>query len=495
MPLLLLPSSLAPSPGGVNEPGRSPGAAGPVRGSTSVELDEARWLALEPAPGETLRAALARTLRDAIRDGALREGVRLPSSRALAEGLGVSRGVVSDAYGQLEAQGFLVTRARAAPRVAGVPQRELASRHAAETPVPAPRYDLTPTTPDVTLFPLARWVAAAQHVARRASTATLDYRDPGGELTLREALADHLGRTRGVVGDPEQIVVVQGTAQGIDLVLRVLQARGATRIAVEDPSHTTQHERIRSFGLELVAQPVDEHGLVVAGLDADAVLVTPAHQFPTGCVLSGERRRELLAWTRERGGLIVEDDYDAEFRYDRAPVRALQGVAPQQVVQLGTVSKTLAPALRLGWVVAPAELVDDVRGTKRLVDDFSPALDQLTLAELLARGDYARHVRRARAAYRRRRDRLLVELAAHLPEVAVEGVAAGVHVLLRLPQDVDDAAIADAAARAGIAVPPLSAFRVRPAADGGLVVGYGRLHESAVGAAVRALARAIRPYL
>jgi GntR family transcriptional regulator/MocR family aminotransferase len=459
-----------------------------------VELDEARWLALEPAQGETLRAALARTLRDAIRDGALREGVRLPSSRALAEGLGVSRGVVSDAYGQLEAQGFLVTRARAAPRVAGVPQRELVPR-AAEAPPPAPRYDLTPTTPDVTLFPLARWVAAAQHVARRASTATFDYRDPGGELTLREALADHLGRTRGVVCEPEQIVVVQGTAQGIDLVLRVLQARGATRIAVEDPSHTTQHERIRSFGLELVAQPVDERGLVVAGLDADAVLVTPAHQFPTGSVLSGERRRELLAWSHERGGLIVEDDYDAEFRYDRAPVRALQGVAPQQVVQLGTVSKTLAPALRLGWVVAPAELVDDVRKTKRLVDDFSPALDQLTLAELLARGDYARHVRRARAAYRSRRDRLLAALATDLPEVAVEGVAAGVHVLVRLPQGVSDAEVANAAARAGIAVPPLSAFRVRPAAEGGLVVGYGRLHESAVGAAVQALAKAVRPQL
>jgi GntR family transcriptional regulator/MocR family aminotransferase len=256
-----------------------------------------------------------------------------------------------------------------------------------------------------------------------------------------------------------------------------------------------QHERIRTLGFELVPQPVDGRGLVVAGLAADAVLVTPAHQFPTGSVLSGERRRELLAWTRESGGLIVEDDYDAEFRYDREPIRALQGLAPEHVVQLGTVSKTLAPALRLGWLVAPPDLADDAERTKRLLDDFSPALDQLTLAELLTSGAYHRHVRRARSVYRGRRDRLVAALAAELPELAIEGVAAGVHVLLRLPPGVDDAAVAEAASRARIAVPPLSAFRVRPADDGGLVIGYGRLHEGAVGAATRALARVVRPHL
>src|SRR6266545_6448755 len=194
-----------------------------------MELDEARWLPLEPRRGETLRAALGRTLRDAIRAGALREGVRLPSSRALALSLGVSRGVVSDAYGQLEAQGFLVTRPRAAPVVASVARPGSAPREP-EAPVPAPRYDLTPTTPDVTLFPLTRWLAAAQHVARRASSATLDYREPRGEHALRAALADHLGRTRGVIAEPEQIVVVQGTAQGVYLLLSVLLARGASRV-------------------------------------------------------------------------------------------------------------------------------------------------------------------------------------------------------------------------------------------------------------------------
>jgi GntR family transcriptional regulator / MocR family aminotransferase len=460
-----------------------------------VDVDEARWLALERRGGETLRSALERTLRDAIVAGALREGVRLPASRALAGALGVSRGVVSDAYGQLEAQGFLVTRSRTAPVVADGLARGPAPARARAPTTAAPRYDLTPTTPDVTLFPLGRWLAAAQHVARRAGVSTLDYREPRGEQALREALASHLGRTRGVVADPAQIVVVQGTAQGVDLVLRVLRRRGASRIAVEDPSHTTQHERIRALGLEVVPQPVDGRGLVTDGLDADAVLVTPAHQFPTGSVLSGERRRALLAWAHDTGGLVLEDDYDSEFRYDREPVRALQGLAAEHVVQLGTVSKTLAPALRLGWIVVPPELADEAERAKRLLDDFSPALDQLTLAELLARGHYDRHVRRARAAYRARRDALLAALARELPELPTDGIAAGVHLVLRLPAGVDDAAVASAAQRRRIRVPPLSAFRLVPSDEPGLVIGYGRLHEDAVAPAVRALAEAIRAHL
>ncbi|HEY3183858.1 MAG TPA: PLP-dependent aminotransferase family protein [Gaiellaceae bacterium] len=460
-----------------------------------MAFDEASWLRLERRdPGETLRAALGRALRDAILAGALREGVRLPASRALAQQLGVSRGVVSDAYAQLEAQGFLVTRARAAPLVAAVPQRVVV-RHAPDESEPAPRYDFTPTSPDPNLFPLRRWLAAAQHVGRRASASTLGYGDPRGERVLREALADHLGRTRGVVADPEQIVIVQGTAQGVDLLLRVLRERGASRVAVEDPSHTTQHERIRAHGLELVACPVDGDGIVVDGLDADAALVTPAHQFPTGCVLSGDRRRRLLAWSREGGGLIVEDDYDSEFRYDREGVRSLQGLAPAHVVLLGTVSKTLAPALRLGWMVAPAGLADEVHRAKRLVDDFSPALDQLALAELLTRGDYDRHLRRARAVYRARRDRLLAALSKYLPELPAEGIAAGVHLLLRLPAGVDDAAVARDAAAVRIRVPPLSAFRVVPTDAAGLVVGYGLLHEEAVTPATRALAAVVRAHL
>jgi GntR family transcriptional regulator/MocR family aminotransferase len=459
-----------------------------------MEVDEPSWLTLTKRAGETLRAALERTLRDAIRSGALREGVRLPSSRVLARSLGVSRGVVRDAYEQLEGQGFLVTRPRAAPVVAAV-ARPPTPRSEREQAAPAPRYDLTPTTPDVTLFPLNRWLATAQQVARRASVTTVDYGDNRGERTLRAALADHLGRTRGVIAEPEQIIVVQGTAQAVDLLLRVLVRRGASRVAVEDPSHPTNHERVRELGLDLVGQPVDAHGMLVAGLDADAALMTPAHQFPTGSVLSGERRRQLLAWSRASGGLVVEDDYDAEFRYDRAPVRALQGLAPEQVAQLGTVSKTLVPALRLGWIVAPTEFVDELERMKLLVDIFSPTLDQLTLAEFLSHGHYDRHVRRARTSYRKRRDRLLTALARQLPELPIEGVAAGMHLLLGLPPGVSDTAIAGEAQRAGVAVAPLSAFQLAPAAAAGLVIGYGRLHETAIESAIDALAKVIRTHL
>jgi GntR family transcriptional regulator / MocR family aminotransferase len=459
-----------------------------------MQIDEASWIVLEPQSGETLRAALRRTLRDAIRAGALREGVRLPASRVLAGQLGVSRGVVSDAYAQLEAEGFLITKQRAAPVVAAVSPLH-ADRRPPETAAPAPRYDLTPTTPDVTVFPLSRWLAAYQSAARRASTATFDYREPGGERALREALADHLGRTRGVIADPAQIVVVQGTAQGIDLLLQSLKARGARRIAVENPSHTTQHERVRAHALELAAQPVDGDGVVVDGLDADAVLLTPAHQFPTGCVLSGPRRRALLHWAESNDALLIEDDYDAEFRYDREPVRALQGLAAGRVVHLGTVSKTLAPALRLGWVIAPDALVDSLGRAKRLADDFSPALDQLALAGLIATGEYARHLRRTRGIYQRRRDALVSSLARQLPGLGVEGIAAGVHLLLRLPRGSDDTAIVAEAVKARIVVQPLSRYYVDPTEERGLVIGYGRLHESAVDGAAKAIAAIVGRHL
>jgi GntR family transcriptional regulator/MocR family aminotransferase len=459
--------------------------------ATVMEVDEANWLYLEPRKGETLRGALERILREAILSGVLREGVKLPPSRALAREFGVSRGVVTDAYEQLEAQGFLVTRPRAATLVAPIAQRD-ADGHRPEPQTVTPRYDFTPTTPDVTLFPLSHWLGAAQHVARKVPSATLGYGEPQGERALRDALADHLGRTRGVIADPEQLLIVQGTAQGIDLILRVLLARGASRFAVEDPSHTSQHQRIRALGFELHPQPVDDDGLMLAGLDADAVLVTPAHQFPAGCVLSGERRRELITWSRTTDGLIVEDDYDSEFRYDREPVRTLQGLAPEHVVQIGTVSKTLVPALRLGWLVVPPYLIEEARRAKWLLDDFSPALDQLTFAELLRRGHYDRHVRRARKVYRARRDRLISALETWLPELTIEGVAAGVHLLLRLPGGVDDRAVADAARQMRIAVSPLSSFQLTPAPVGGLVIGYGSLRESAVEEATRALAEVIR---
>jgi GntR family transcriptional regulator/MocR family aminotransferase len=460
--------------------------------ATTTSVDEASWLGLDAAPGETLRAALERTLRDAIREGALRPGARLPSSRRLAAEVGVSRGVASDAYAQLEAQGFVVMAARRAPSVATVAPSVAHRPRSDDGPARPWHFDLTPTTPDVTLFPMRQWLAALRHAARGAPARALDYGDPRGDAGLRETLADHLGRTRGVVADPEQIIVVQGTAQGLDLVLRLLRDRGARRVAVEDPSLSGQQRRIEALDLEVVGRAVDDQGIVVGDLEADAIVVTPSHQFPTGVVLSGERRRALLSWARERRGLVVEDDYDAEFRYDREPVRALQGLDPDRVAYLGTVSKTLAPALRLGWLVAPQELAEEAAQTKSFLDFCSPVLEQLALRHLIDAGEYDRHVRRVRAIYRARRDRLVAALAEQLPELRVEGVAAGLHVLVRLPPGVDDERVATDAAREGIYVEPLSRFAVGGGASSGLVVGYGRVHETALEPAVVALAAVVR---
>jgi GntR family transcriptional regulator/MocR family aminotransferase len=461
-----------------------------MRRATATPIDEASWLRLDRSPGETLRAALERALRDAIREGSLRAGVRLPSSRRLAAQVGVSRGVASDVYAQLEAGGFVVMRPRSAPLVARVATPPVPSSPAVRGRRPV-RFDLIPTSPDVTLFPTRAWFAAMRE-AGRAPLRALDYGDPRGDRGLRETLADQLGRTRGVVADPERIVVVQGAAQGLDLLLRVLAGRRARRVAVEDPSVDRQHRQIEAVGLEVAGSPVDASGIVVEGLRADAAIVTPAHQFPTGVVLGGERRRALLDWARTGSGLVIEDDYDAEFRYDREPVRALQGLDPERVAYLGTVSKTLAPALRLGWLVVPSHLADAAAEAKSLLDFCSPAFDQIALERLIASGDYDRHVRRARGIYQRRRDLLSAALAARLPGLRVEGVAAGLHVLLRLPDGLDDEAVAAEAARDGVYVEPLSRFALARPGPPGLVLGYGRVHESALEPAVDALAAAIR---
>jgi GntR family transcriptional regulator / MocR family aminotransferase len=454
-----------------------------------MTFEEARWLHFDRGEGETLHAALERSLREAMRSGALRQGVRLPSSRALAAQLGVSRGVTSDVYEQLAAQGLLISRVKAAPVVAGV-ARSPAPATSREVARP-PRIDLTPTTPDLALFPARRWGAALLDTVRSSPVAAYDYGAPRGERELREALADHLGSTRGVVADPERMVVVSGAAQGIDLLARVLSGRHAQTVAVEDPSLDSQPRRIRLSGLEAVGQPVDGDGFVVDGLNADAALVTPAHQFPTGAVLSGVRRRELLSWARSRDALVIEDDYDAEFRYDREAVRALQGLDPDRVVYLGTASKTLAPALRLGWLVLPHWLADESERIKHLLDVSSPVIDQRALARFLRSGEYNRHVRRMRVVYRRRRDALLGAIAEHLPDLTVQGVAAGIHVLLRLPAQIDDEAVAAMAEGDGVRVTPLSRFGISRPAGPGLVLGYGRVTEMALDEAVRTLAGAI----
>jgi GntR family transcriptional regulator / MocR family aminotransferase len=460
--------------------------------ATDTRFDEASLWALERRPGESLRACLERTLREAITEGSLRAGVELPASRRLATQLGVSRGVTSDAYGELEAQGYLQVSPRRPPVVADVPSSSRESAAPPPTPQPPPRFDMTPTTPDVTLFPRREWSAALAAAVREAPAAALDYGPFGGDHSLRARLADELGRTRGVICDPSQIVIVQGATQGIDLALRVLQDRGATRVAVEDPSLHRQHDQVRGLGLSLIGQPVDHEGLVVEGLDADVVIVSPAHQFPTGAVLSGARRRAVLNWSRETQGLVIEDDYDAEFRYDREPVRALQGLHPDGVIYIGTVSKTLAPALRLGWVVLPEPLVSEATATKRLLDDFSPTIEQLAFARMLDRGDYQRQIRKARAVYRARRDQLVAVLAEHFPELTVSGVSAGLHVLLNLPGGVDDRELERSALETGIRVEALAHYTIEDRGRRGLLLGYGRMHEASITAAIAKLAPTLK---
>lgn len=463
--------------------------------ATNEQFDEASHWTLEPRTGESLRACLERTLRDLIREGSLRAGVELPASRRLAGQLGVSRGVTSDAYAELEAQGYLQINARRPPVVAQVPSARRRASEAREQPSAPPRFDLTPTTPDVTLFPRRQWATALAAAVREAPSAALDYGDPRGSLLLREKLADELGRTRGVICEPDQIIVVQGATQGVDLALRALRDMGAARIAVEDPSLDRQHKQIVGLGLELVGQPVDRDGLIVEGLAGNAVIVSPAHQFPTGAVLSGARRRALLAWSRETGGLIIEDDYDAEFRYDREPVRALQGLHPDGVIYAGTTAKTLAPSLRIGWLVVPEPLVERLAAIKELLDDLSPTLSQLALAQLLERGHYQRHIRRTRGVYRARRDRLAAALAEHFPGLDVFGVAAGLSVMLDLPARIDDRELERAALRAGVRVEALSRYAIHDRGTRGLVIGYGRVHESAIGPAIAALRCALAPFL
>jgi GntR family transcriptional regulator/MocR family aminotransferase len=455
------------------------------RTSSSLEL----LVALHRG-GPALHAQLEGQLREAIRDGRLAPGTRLPSSRALAGELGVSRGVVVEAYAQLAAEGYLRVRPGTAPIVGDVPAGGGVAP--APPPDPPPRHDLRPGLPDLATFPRAEWGRALRRALREIPDAELGYPDPAGHPRLRAALAAYLGRVRGVRATPDRIVVCGGVAEALRLTAAVLRDRGATTIAVEDPSHVETQGQLAFGGLEPVPVAVDELGLDVAAIPpvADAALVTPAHHFPSGVVMAPERRAALVTWARDTGGLIVEDDYDAEHRYDRAPVGAVQGLAPDHVIHVHSVSKTLAPALRLGWAVAPASLSGALAEAKRRSDLGTPVLEQLALADLIERGELDRHLRRVRARYRRRRDALVDTLLAGRDDLAVEGVAAGLHVAVRLPPGVTEAAAVAAAAARSVAVATVGqhAIAPRPAA---LVLGYTRLPEPGLRAAARALLAAI----
>jgi len=404
---------------------------------------------LDRADPEPLHRQLERALRDAVRGGRLTAGSLLPSTRALAGQAGVSRGIVVEAYEQLAAEGYLVARPGGATRVATA-AHPAAARRSAIAPASVD-FDFRPGRPDLGLFPREAWLRSVRRALGEAPSERLGYLDGRGVPELRMALADYLDRARGTAADPGDIVICSGFSQGLKLVGQVLHESGARRVAVEDPTQPETGDDLRAIGLEVVPIAVDESGMQVGDLDAadvDAVVVTAAHQYPTGGVLPPERRVALLAWAERSGGLIVEDDYDAEFRYDREPIGALQGLRPGRVVYAGSASKILAPGLRLGWFVVPTALSDRVARAKLVADLGSPAIDQLAFADFLAHGELDRHLRRMRAIYRARRDALLVALARHLPELRPVGASAGLHVLAWLPPDVDEAAVIAAAARA-----------------------------------------------
>ncbi|MCM2426633.1 MocR-like pyridoxine biosynthesis transcription factor PdxR [Streptomyces sp. RKAG337] len=462
-------------------------------------------LHLDLTAGTGARAGLERALREAVRDGRLAAGTRLPSSRALAKDLGLARNTVADAYGQLVAEGWLAARQGSGTQVAGsAPPPRPARRRAVPEQAgllllgnPAADgypYDLRPGSSDLSAFPRGAWLAAARRAMAAAPNEAFGYSDPRGRPELREALAEYLARVRGVRADPELILVCTGFVQGIGLLARALRDRGARRIGVERLGFPDTRRILRTAGLSTVELPVDSGGARLDGLGphdrpaADAVLLTPAHQFPAGASLSPERRTAVVEWARATGGTVIEDDYDGEFRYDRQPVGALQGLAPGQVVYAGTASKSLAPGIRLAWLVLPPTLLDAVVAEKRSADRHSPVMDQLTLAELIRSGGYDRHVRRMRLHYRGRRDRLVAALAAHAPRVRVSGIAAGLHAVLELPPG--SPAMSDLVARAGragLALAGLDAYNGPADGPGALVVGFGTPPEHAFTGALDAL--------
>ncbi len=428
-------------------------------------------------------------MRELVRDGTLAAGSRLPSSRALADDLGVSRRLVVDAYAQLLAEGYLVARHGAGTYVAA--NAGIVDSVSSQAPAPAPRFDFFPGSPDLGAFPRALWLRAMRDVLRAAPPSVFAYPDARGALQLRSALAVYLRRVRGVVVEPRMMVICAGATQGLALLGRALVRRGVGAIAVEDPGLPPHRGVLAYAGLEVRGVPVDGQGIEVAGIDAPAVLATPAHQCPTGVVLSPARRGALIRWARE-GGLVIEDDYDAEFRYDRAPLAALQGLAPDHVVYMGTVSKTLAPGLRLGWLVLPGSLIDGVVEAKAMEDLGCSTLEQLALARLLETAAYDRHLRKARRRNRARRDALVAAVTRSIPQATVTGVSAGLHALVRLPRAVEVQRLIALAGERSLGIYPLSWHMVDPPREtDALVLGYANLPEPAIAEGIRRLAEVL----
>ncbi|MFI8162008.1 PLP-dependent aminotransferase family protein [Streptomyces microflavus] len=476
-------------------------STGGVGRGDSGSLDSASlaWELLLPAAAGPVRGrgrALQSALREAVRSGRLVAGTRLPSSRELAADLGVSRGLVTEAYEQLTAEGYLRSGQGAGTWVSGGVRAAARSVRDLAPRTPGARVDFRPGVPDLSLFPRAAWAATQRAVLGRLPHSSLGYPDPRGLPELREALAGLLARRRGVVADPERLVVCSGVAQATTLLGFVLREQGLASVGVEDPGSPEHASLFAATGLGATSLPLDAEGLALGPLRRSgvrAVVTTPAHQFPTGIAYSAERRRKLLDWAREADAVIMEDDYDGDFRYDRAPVGALQGLDPERVVYTGSVSKSLAPGLRLGWLIAPVSLTGRIVARKRTMDLGNPAIDQAVLADFISRGAYDRQLRRCQRAYRERRDAMVAALDEHFPGTEVSGIAAGLHIIARLPGRYGpEGVFLGRAAGAGIALRPLSDCGDAGAEDGSvaLVLGYAHLGVGDIARGVALLAAA-----
>ena len=457
-------------------------------------------------PGAPLGAQIGDQLRAAIRDQRLGAGEHLPSTRRLAETLGVSRGTIVDVYEQLLAEGYVESAVGSGTRVAAVPSPAHASRPTAPTaePVRPVEIDFAYGIPDLGSVPLADWNWAMAEATRTLPTSELGDDDSAGSRHLREVVTAYHRRVRSGCAHADDAIVVAGFRQGLTFTLAVLARRGIRRIALENPGPREHASIAARAGLDAVPVAVDADGLDVGRLresGARAVLLTPAHQCPTGVALGPTRRRELVAWADEVDGVILEDDYDAEFRYDRQPVGSLQGLNPERVIALGSVSKTLAPAIRLGWVIAPPRFAAEIVEEKRLSSRGAPALDQEALALLMQTGRFDRHLRRVRAVYRARRDVLAREVERAFGPGRLYGLEAGCHAVLHLPEGASERSVAARAATMGVRVSPLGDYAFAgPGATAGpppsvpaLVLGFGNVDEQQIGRGIRIIAAAARP--
>ena len=450
---------------------------------------------MEFRPGVPLRRQLEGALRVAIRSGRLAPGSVLPPSRDLADEIGVSRGVVVDSYAQLTTEGYLTAKRGSGTHVALLPASGTPPPPRRVSPPEHFRYDLRPGQADFHAFPRARWKASLVRALRELPDRRLGYANHRGVAELRNAVAGYLARVRGVVVEPEHVVVCCAASQALTVLWQALRKQGGRRVAVEDPGWRWQRYTVEHAGLEAVPVRVDADGLVVSELaaaDVDAVVMTPAHQYPTGVVMTAERRSALITWARERRALIVEDDYDVEYRFGREPVASLQGLAPDLVAFVGTTSKTLAPALRLAWVVPPSHLIDDVENVLLVTGVTPPTLDQMAMASFIEDAALERHLRSMRRRYRAKRDVLIDALGTHLPDVHIGGAAAGLHLLAWLPDGTDEHATAMRARRSGVGVHELHRHcTTHASASPALILGFALPSQSELRTATGLLAEAI----